>query len=171
MFRFLVVTLFVVFTNFGYTQNTSSINFVIKNLGVNVDGHFNTFSIIVDFNSDKQLENVTGIIEVNSIETGIDSRDEHLLKEDYFDATKHKYISLQSTSISKVSNTEYNVEADLTIKGKTKKITVPLTIQKMEDSYKVMASFKVNRKDFDVGGRSFVMSKTVKIEVTYFKEI
>ena len=67
---------------------TASIDFVIKNLGINVDGHFNTFTITTTFDSENSLKSVSGEIEVKSIKTGIKSRDEHLLEEDYFHISK-----------------------------------------------------------------------------------
>ena len=82
----------------------SSIDFIIKNLGINVDGHFNEFSIKLDFNDDGQLIDVSSNIKVSSIETGIDSRDEHILEEDYFHEEKFKQITLKSTSIKKKNN-------------------------------------------------------------------
>ena len=170
MLRFFNLILCVVITSFAYTQNTSSIDFIIKNLGVNVDGHFNTFTINAAFNADAELTNVSGEITVASIKTGIESRDEHLLKDDYFDVENHPLITLKSRSISKLSDTEYSVIAELTIKGKTKEITIPVLVQRTDSKYKIAASFAINRRDFDVGGGSFVMSKTVKIEVTHFQD-
>ena len=170
MFRFIKLLLLVAFTSFSFAQNSSSVTFVIKNLGVNVDGHFNTFEIDANLNSNDELVDLSGKITVSSIETGIDSRDEHLLEEDYFDTENHKYITLQSKTIRKNSDTEYSVDADLSIKGKTKSISIPVTVRKQNDSFKITSYFEINRKDFDVGGGSFVMSKTVKIKVTHFQE-
>ncbi len=171
MIRFFKVLLLVAFTSFVNAQNSSSITFVIKNLGVNVDGHFNTFEIDTKFNEDAELLDISGKIKVSSIETGIESRDEHLLEEDYFDTENHEHITLKSESISKTTDTEYTVRASLTIKGKTKTITIPVYVQKVGNTFKVRSSFEINRKDFDVGGGSFVMSKTVKIKVIHFQEI
>ena len=171
MLRFIVVYLVFICSNFGFSQNISSIDFTIKNLGINVDGHFNTFTINTEFNADNQLINVYSKIEVASIETGIDSRDEHLLKDDYFHESKYKHISLQSTSIKKKSTTEYLVSAKLTIKGKTKTVSIPVKVQKTESGKtKITSYFEINRRDFDVGGGSFVMSKTVKINVIHYYE-
>ena len=149
----------------------SSIDFIIKNLGVNVDGHFNTFTINAELGSDGALQNIVGKITASSIETGIDSRDEHLLEEDYFYVEKHKYITLKSTSITKTSSSKYTVKATLSIKGKTKSITIPVMIQKADGSYKITSVFEINRRDFGVGGGSFVMSKTVKIYVTHYQKL
>ncbi|WP_138432595.1 YceI family protein [Winogradskyella algicola] len=171
MLRLILVYLVFVCSNFGFSQNNSSIDFIIKNLGINVDGHFNTFTINTEFDADNQLTEILSKIEVASIETGIDSRDEHLLKEDYFHQEKHEYITLQSTSIKKESTTEYLISANLTIKGKTKVISIPVKVQKTDSGRtKITSYFEINRSDFDVGGGSFVMSKTVKINVTHYHE-
>jgi polyisoprenoid-binding protein YceI len=156
----------------GFSQNTSSIYFVISNLGINVDGHFNSFLVTTKFNeANSELETISGLITVSSIETGIDSRDEHLLDEDYFNAKKHKQITFKSESVTKVSDSQYKVKASLKIKGITKQITIKVEVVKTNDSYKVSSSFEIDRKDFKVGGSSFVMSKTVKINVIHYQNL
>ncbi|APY08403.1 hypothetical protein BWZ20_08880 [Winogradskyella sp. J14-2] len=165
------ITLFFICLYFiGYTQE-SSIDFVIKNVGVNVDGHFNTFAIQANISKEGRLERITSTIEVKSIETGIDSRDEHILKEDYFDAEKHKSIALKSTKINKLDTGSFEVVANLTIKGKTKTISIPVMLQKIKGYYKITANFEINRKDFGVGGGSFVLGKTVKITVVHYQDL
>jgi len=154
---------------FGFAQKTS-VDFEIKNLGVTVDGHFNTFTIDAELDSTGELISISGKILVSSIKTGIESRDEHLLEEDYFNTEKFKYILLESTSINKSTNSSYNIKANLTIKGKTKAINIKVTVDKSTDFCKVMSNFEINRKDFDVGGGSFVMSKTVKINVIHYQK-
>ena len=149
------------------SQNESSIKFVIKNLGINVDGHFNTYSIKMNFNSDGTLTNITGTIEVLPIKTGIESRDEHLLEEDYFNANTHKYIRFQSTSITKKSDNRDAVIADLSIKGITKEISIVVTVSKTSEGDKITSNFEINRKDFKVGGSTFVMRKTVKVNIDH----
>ena len=57
---------------------------------------------------------------------------------------------------------------DLTIKGKTKEISVTVNRDKINNQYKITSSFKINRRDFDIGGRSIVMSNTVKINVVHY---
>jgi len=171
MKHYSISILFLFVFTLGFSQNISSIDFVIKNLGINVDGHFNTFTISSEFDSNGELTGVSGKVTVSSIETGIDSRDEHLLEDDYFDTKNYEYITINSTSISKKANNLYSAKIDLEIKGKTKQITIPLKVEKLVDSYKITSNFEINRKDFDVGGSSFVMSKTVKVIVVYYKKL
>ncbi|MDP5081088.1 MAG: YceI family protein [Winogradskyella sp.] len=169
---YLLYVLFFCYGSVGFSQNSSSINFVIKNLGINVDGRFNSFSVTTKFNeSTLELERISGSIKVSSIKTGIDGRDEHLLEEDYFNAETYKQITLTSESITKVSETSYKVEALLTIKGITKPITIKADVVQIKDRYKISSTFEIDRKDFNVGGSSFVMSKTVKINVIHYQRV
>lgn len=171
MLRFYLSLLFCCSLSFGFSQNNSSIDFIIRNLGVNVDGHFNTFTIHADFDKEGKLLNIKGKIKVASIKTGIESRDEHLLKEDYFDVKNHEYIKFESKSISKISKNNYSVKAKLVIKGTTKEITLPIEVFKLSKGYKIKSNFEINRKDFDIGGGSLVMSKTVKIDVVHYQNL
>lgn len=149
---------------------TASIDFVIKNLGINVDGHFNTFTITTTFDSENSLKSVSGEIEVKSIKTGIKSRDEHLLEEDYFHISKYPKIYLISTQVIKRTANLYDVKVELKIKGKTKQFSIPIKVDDTEESRKITSNFEINRKDFGVGGSSFVMSKTVKLNVLHVQK-
>ncbi|WP_179021387.1 YceI family protein [Winogradskyella forsetii] len=159
------------FSIFAVAQNTSSIDFEIKNLGINVDGHFNTFSITAEFDeANSELESLSGTIKVSSIKTGIDNRDEHLKEEEYFDVTNHKQITLKSESITKLSDNQYKVKANLTIKGISKEINIKVNVAEVDNSYKISSNFELDRRDFKVGGGSFIMSDTVKISVVHFQD-
>ena len=172
MKHYLFSALLCCFVSIGFSQNSSTIDFIISNLGINVDGHFNTFSITTKFNdANSELEHVSGSITVASLETGIDSRDEHLLEEDYFNVDKYKLITLKSEYVTKVSDSQYMVKANLKIKGIIKTIRIKLNIEKENGSHKIVSSFKIDRKDFKVGGSSFVMSKTVKINIVHYQKL
>lgn len=167
----LVFIILCCFISFGFAQNTSSIDFVIKNLGINVDGYFNTFTISAKIDIEGDLNSISGKIKASSIKTGIESRDEHLLKDDYFDSENHKFITLVGTELNKNTDNSYAVVANLTIKGITKAISLKVNIEKADDAYKMTASLEINRKDFNVGGGSFVLSKTVKINVIHYEKL
>ncbi len=171
MKRHLFLILFLSNSLFGFSQDTSSINFIIKNLGVNVDGHFNAFSITADFNSKNKLKGLSSTIDVASIKTGIESRDEHILKEDYFYVEEHEFIILKSLDLTEKTKDNYVVKANISIKGKTKTITIPITVETIGSTYKITSNFEIDRKDFDVGGGSFILSKNVKISVVHYQKI
>ena len=166
MKKLLISLSFVALSMFGFTQN-SSIDFVIRNLGINVDGFFKTFSVTTKFDDANNLEDFSGEVKANSIETGIDSRDEHLLEEDYFHVSKYPLITLDVAELYKKPNNTYSAKVNLRIKGKSKQFTIPLKVEISDLQRKITSEFQINRKDFGVGGSSFVMSKTVKIKVVH----
>lgn len=165
-----LITCFCCFS-FGYSQNNPAVEFVIRNVGIGVDGHFNSFKIETKFDNQGKLSNISGDITVASIETGIDSRDEHLLKDDYFDVENHKTITLVSKKIDSKSAGIYNISTALTIKGKTKEIPIIIKVDKLKNQYKITSNFEINRRDFNVGSGSLVMSNTVKINVVHFHKL
>lgn len=167
MHRFFLSLLCFCCLTLCFSQNTSQVNFVIRNLGINVNGHFKTVTITPYFNSNGTLLSIEGKVKVASIKTGIESRDNHLLKADYFDAEKHEYIILKSKNINKIGDGSYAMVAYLTIKGKTKQIDIKVNLDKANNTYKITSNFEINRKDFNIGSGSLIMSKTVKINVTH----
>lgn len=166
----LTVSLFTIMLALGFAQK-SSIDFEIRNLGINVDGFFKTFTVTTKFDDSNNLEDFSGEIKASSIETGIDSRDEHLLKEDYFYTSKYPLITLDVAELYKKQNNKYSAKVKLQIKGKSKQLTIPLQVEITETHRKITSEFEINRKDFGVGGGSFVMSKTVKIKVIHVENI
>lgn len=153
-----------------WKQNNKETNvvFTIKNFGVNVNGHFNDVKITTNFNADQLTESyLNAEIVVKSISTGIESRDNHILKKAYFDLENYKKIRLKSIKIEKKDGQKFSLNASLTIKGITKNIVVPLEIVQNEKTVTILANFTINRKDFKVSGGGFVLSNAVKINVKF----
>lgn len=155
------------------SKQVSHVKFKIKNLGINVYGSFSKVSIDARV-EDSDLANsfIKANIQVSSIETGIDKRDEHVLEEDYFDKKNYKTISLVSSKIDKISDNSYQLKASLTIKNTAKQVIIPFTLKEQNGSITIASDFEINRKDYGIGGGSFVLGKTVKISVshTYTKQ-
>ncbi len=146
----------------------TTVDFKIKNIGMYVDGKFNDVTINSNFNTEKLAESyINATIKVNSITTENAKRDKHLLSDDFFDAAKYATIKLESTKIEKLSEKNYRLKAKLTIRKMTKNIVIPLKIHKNNESITIKSNFKLNRRDYSVGGSSWVLSNTVKIQIVY----
>ncbi|MFY0602370.1 MAG: YceI family protein [Flavobacteriaceae bacterium] len=174
MINKLITLIFLMFISFGYSQdwnqkkNQTKVVFKIKNFGLTVDGDFSSVVIKTNFDASNLKQSyITATIPVKSISTGNKSRDKHLLKKDYFNESNFKNITLKSTKISKNVDGIFILYADLTIKGKVEKVEIPMQISKIDSTLSIKANFQINRKIFNVGGGSFILSKTVKIQVTY----
>ena len=171
MKHFLVFLVCVYCFNQGFSQNKSRVEFVIRNVGIGVDGYFEAINIETDFDAEGKLLKIKGVIKTNSIKTGINSRDEHLLKEDYFNVENHENITLLSKTIKSKSDGTFIVVATLTIKGIIKDIRIIVNLEKVDNQYKMTSNFEINRRDFDIGGKSLVLSNTVKIKVLHFHKL
>mgnify|MGYP000179812882 CR=1 FL=1 len=145
-------------------KNQSKITFKIKNFGFNVIGVFKDFNIKSQFNSNNLKESFFNVeIDVKSIDTNSKSRDNHLLKSDFFDVDKHPKIIFKSSAINKINKNQFTLIGFLNIKGTKKKFEVPIEIKTTVKQVVFKVNFNLNRKDFNVGGSSFVLSKKVEI--------
>ena len=146
----------------------TKVEFKIKNFGVYVSGSFSEVEII-SFIDMSELESsyINAVIEVGSINTGNVKRDKHLLKDDFFDTDRFPILKLESTKIEKISETNFKLEGKLTIKNTTKIISIPLELILNNDSIIITSNFKINRRDYDVGGNIWVLANNVKIMVVY----
>jgi polyisoprenoid-binding protein YceI len=99
----------------------SSIDFAIRHMMVSkVKGAFRNF----EANIEADLEDLTTAsiefsVDVNSVDTRNEDRDNHLRSADFFDVEHFPKMTFKSTKISKKSPGEYEVTGDLTIRGKT----------------------------------------------------
>ena len=168
----LILGLFLTFSLFSQSltpiDSASAVTFKIKNLGFNTGGSFSGLAGTINFNPD----NLDGCsfdvhIDANTVNTGVDMRDNHLRSDDYFDVKNHPQIRFVSV---KVTGTKKNgtlfVSGKLTIKGTTKDISFPFTAEPIKDGYLFNGEFKINRRDFKVGGGSTVSDNlTVNLKV------
>jgi polyisoprenoid-binding protein YceI len=122
-------------------------------------------------------------LEVKSIKTGIELRDEHMRSPMWLDAEKHKTIDFKTTKIKHVKGNSYKVTGKFTLHGVTKSITVDATIKHLAESAKtkgagfkgdvlqVKSTFKIKMSDYGVKIPDMAAAKvsdTVKIAITAY---
>lgn len=152
----------------------SEVSFKIKNFGINVGGSFTGLKGKLVFDPDNlegALFDVT--VDAKTINTGVNQRDEHLRKEEYFDVDKYPNIHFASTKITTSTNKDYLfVFGKLTIKDVTKEISFPFKATKKGEDYLFEGEFKINRRDYNVGGGSITMADelTMNLSVVGKKE-
>ena len=146
-------------------DENQAVSFAIKNLGFTVNGSFSGLQGSIVFNPASLATasfNVT--VDAGTVNTGNNSRDGHLKKDDYFNAGVFKKISLVSTKITNgTAQAIYLFEGVLNIKGTNKSIAFPFTAAPTTEGYLFSGSFKINRRDFKVGGSSLVLSDNLTI--------
>jgi polyisoprenoid-binding protein YceI len=151
---------------FAQTKNISKakISFELKNLGIKTGGVIGGVQGSIDFDPAKlATSKIEATADVNTINTDNDMRDEHLKKPEYFDVQKYPKMSLTSVSFKKKSGNGYTGQFNLTIKGITKPVDVAFTYAELSTGGAFKGTFKINRRDFGVGGNSMTMSDDVTI--------
>ncbi|HMO27264.1 MAG TPA: YceI family protein [Tepidisphaeraceae bacterium] len=109
-------------------------------------------------------------VEVAKINSGNAKRDEHLRNADFFNAPQFPVMTFKSTS-SKPIDGGWEVTGDLTIKGRTKTITVP--VKKLGEGADprgtqragVEAEFTINRLEYGVDYMPGALGNDVRIIV------
>jgi polyisoprenoid-binding protein YceI len=107
----------------------SEITFKVRHLMItNVTGKFTKFDATMESDRDDFTDAVvTFEADVNSITTHTEQRDEHLKSDDFFNAEKYPKITFKSTALKKVSDEDYKLFGDLTIRDITKPIELKVT--------------------------------------------
>lgn len=142
----------------------SSVTFKIKNLGITVEGSFTGLAGVIRFDVNQLSSSKFEVtVDATSLDTGIELRNKHLRKEDYFDVKTYPRIKFVSTKIESSSSGRFTVTGNLTIKKTTKEIKFDFTALKKEKGYLFKGELPLNRRDYNVGGSSFSMADELKV--------
>ncbi len=155
----------------------SSIQFTVSHLVISkVTGNFKNFNGILKTNNDDFTDPDIEInIDVNSINTENEKRDNHLRSQDFFYTEKYPQIVFKSTSFKKISENKYKLTGDLTMRGVTRSIDLDVvyngTVKDPWGNQRAGFSISgsVNRFDYNLKWNSLmeaggaVVGKTVDI--------
>jgi polyisoprenoid-binding protein YceI len=144
-----------------------------------VGGKFQDFAGTIQIDRAKpENSSVEFTIQAASIFTGEPKRDDHLRSADFFDVANHPTLTFKSTSVKPAGNNVYEVRGNLTMRGVTKQIVLPVTfLGEGKDPWgneKIgfETSVTLNRKDYgiswnkalDQGGA--LLDDEVKVQVS-----
>jgi len=148
-----------------WTAVTYTVSFKIKNAGITVTGRFTGLKAELVFNPDNLASSsLKASVEVATIKTGIDLRDEDLQEETYFNTAKYKLIEMASTRLYRKGE-QYAGIFNVTIKGVTKQIEIPFEFKRAGGEATFTGSFPLNRRDFGVGGRTLTMADELTVNI------
>jgi len=145
----------------------------------NVRGQFNNVTGTIKFDpSDIGNSSVEAKIEMSSLTTGNEKRDEHLRSADFFDAAQYPEITFKSTKVEPAGSNHGRITGELTIRGTTHTVSMEAEylgpVKSPEDlggetTMGFSASLTIDREDFGVNwnvpleGGGLVVGKEVRI--------
>jgi polyisoprenoid-binding protein YceI len=156
----------------------SGVGFTIRHFVSNVSGRFKDFDGVLKYDkANPAASSVSFTVQAKSIDTDNDDRDNHLRSPDFFDVEKFPTLTFTSTSVKAADADTLEVTGDLTIKGVTKKVTIPVDIlgsvkTPRGEKAGFETSFKLDRKEYgitwnralDTGGA--VLGDDVKVNIS-----
>lgn len=145
----------------------SSIDFSVKQMGVAVKGSFKRFTATVDLD-DKNLAAARAEVSVDiaSLTTGDADADAIALDKPWLDRAQFPQARFVSSSIKSLGPNRYEAKGTLTIRGKSREITVPLRTQAQPDGGLIASGeLSVRRSDFSIGGGEWNEGDMVANEV------
>lgn len=136
-----------------FDQSASKISWVGSKVTGKHEGGFGAFRGTVDVSGGApEASRVDVQIDVDSIASDAAKLTRHLTSPDFFDAKAHPKASFVSTQIKRGGDkgASHTVTGNLTVKGITKSVTFPATIQVTGDTASLDAQFAINRREFSL---------------------
>lgn len=134
----------------------SEVGFSVRHMMVSkVRGRFTNFSGQIVTADDPLQSSVTAEIDLTSIHTGQEQRDQHIQSADFFEVETYPTMTYKSTGL-RVEDGEYILDGDLTLKGVTRNVPLRLELNGFgPDAYGgyragFTATGELNRRDFNV---------------------
>lgn len=132
----------------------SALTFHATSRLVNADGRFHRFGGTVTVDPrDPTSARASVTVEAASIDTDNTKRDNHLRSQDFFWAERYPTIVFESTRAERASGGVV-VVGRLTIRGVTRDIRVPTTVELSPDGFVARGDFELKRSDYEMNYQS-----------------
>lgn len=107
----------------------TSVEFSVRHMMfATVRGHFGKVEGKIRLDEQDPSHSMVEVeIDTASIDTRQQDRDQHLRSADFFDVENHPRMTFKSTQVERVSDNEYRVTGDLTMRGVTREVQLDVT--------------------------------------------
>lgn len=130
----------------------SEIAFTSKQMGVPVDGKFRQFAAQVAFDPKKpEGAKIAFTVDLASVSLGAAEVEAEVVKPDWFDTKRFPQASFQSTAVKAAGPGKYEVAGNLTIKGASQSVNVPVTLVQAGAATTATGAFVIKRLDYKIG--------------------
>lgn len=167
-------------TTWKVDPSHTTVEFVAKHMMISkVRGRFPDVEGIIQLDEKNFVNSsVEATIQVATINSGSEQRDNHLRTSDFFLADEHPVITFRSKRIVHKGGNEYDVIGDLTIRGKTQEVTLDTVFEGRNispwgtEAVGFTAETTINRRDFDLNWNvaletgGVLVSDKIKIELS-----
>jgi polyisoprenoid-binding protein YceI len=140
---------------YKFDQTGSTIGFDVHQFLGTTHGKFTKFSGKIDLDRDHpENSSVTARIDIRSIDTGIQKRDNHLRSAEFFNVEKYPEMTFKSRSVKRTGPQSGDILGDLTMHGVTKPITLHVKLLTSTNDSKqtrwAVTTEPLNRREFNL---------------------
>lgn len=136
----------------------SQINFVAESRLISAHGTFDRWDAEIMFDAEQvEATSLKITIDAKSINTRVERRDAHLRSNDFFAADSFPNITFVSTAVNKTAENRMIVSGDLTIRGRTKRVAIPVRLNFFDAARnvgRVTGQFVIDRNEYGVSFNS-----------------
>ena len=149
----------------------TEVGFIARHLiGTKVRGRFTEVSGTFTIAENPEDSTLEAEVQAASIHTNQSMRDDHLRSNDFLDVPNHPILTLKSTGLRRVDDTNWVLTGDLTIRGVTKSVDFDLEFlgegPSMQEGKTVVAfsgSAEIDRRDFGVSFNHSLLDGSVVV--------
>lgn len=106
----------------------SEVGFSVRHLMISkARGRFTGYDVTIVTSEDLVGSSVTATIDLASIDTGLEPRDNHLRSADYFETAKYPTMTYRSTGV-RFAEDGWIVDGELTLHGVTRRVPLALEV-------------------------------------------
>lgn len=157
---------------YAFDPAHSSVTFRVRHFLAPVPGWFARFSGTVTVDpADFTRNAVDATIELASVNTNAEKRDEHLRTPDFFDVANHPAATFRSTRWVRTGDRSFEVTGELSLHGVTRPVTLGVEYLGQTEGNRgaVLTGWQaravLNRADFGIGKPERSIGDTVEIEI------
>jgi polyisoprenoid-binding protein YceI len=153
----------------------SNVGFSVRHFLTQVPGEFNDFEGTIVYDAENPSSSSVDVtVQAASIDTDNEQRDGHLKSDDFFAVEQHPTLTFKSKKVAKLGADKLSVTGDLTIRGTTKEVTIPVEVLGViGDKAGFATEFVIDRQEYGVqwnraldnGGT--ILSDEVKIRLDF----
>lgn len=143
----------------------SEVAFVSRQMGVPVEGKFKSFSAQVAFDPAKlATSQIAFTVDTGSADISREANAE-LPKATWFNVAAFPKASFQSSRIKRLNASQFEVAGQLSIKGLTSPVVVPVTLTQSGSITTATGTFPIKRLAFRIGEKEWADTSMVADEV------
>lgn len=144
----------------------SSIGFEFRQMNVPVTGRFKRFTAQMMFDPARpEASNARVEIDLASIDTGSPEADDEAADRLWFNTSAYPKAVFASTRIRALGKNRYEMRGQLTLKGRSREMAIPVTFSPGKGAAAFDGTFTLKRLDFGIGEGMWADLDTVANEV------